>query len=64
MRLGSFFGSAPGSALLGLAALAVLAVLVSPGSPYLGWDYGDPEAAVLGVGLLTTGREANPCSRP
>ena len=47
-----------------MAALAVLAVLVSPGSPYLGWDYGDPEAAVLGVGLLTTGREANPCSRP
>ena len=38
-------------ALLGLAALAVLAVLVSLGSPYLGWDYGDPEAAVLGVGL-------------
>ena len=51
-------------ALLGLAALAVLTVLVSLGSPYLGWDYGDPEAAVLGVGLLTTGREANPCSRP
>ena len=38
-------------ALLGLAALAVLAALVSLGSPYLGWDYGDPETAVLGVGL-------------
>ncbi len=38
-------------AVLGLAALAVFAVLVSLGSPYLAWDYGDPETAVLGVGL-------------
>ena len=28
---------------------AVFAILVASGSPYLGWDYSDPETAVLGV---------------
>lgn len=36
---------------IALAALTVLAavVLFLQGSPYLGWNYGDPETAVLGV---------------
>lgn len=29
--------------------VAILAILAALESPYLGWDYGDPEAAVLGV---------------
>lgn len=28
---------------------AVFSVLISLGSPYLGWDYSDPETAVVGV---------------
>ena len=36
-----------------LALCAVIAVifvvLLQLGSPYMGWDYGDPETAVLGV---------------
>ena len=31
------------------ATAAVFAALMAWGSPYLGWDYGDPEAAVMGV---------------
>lgn len=31
------------------AIAAVFAALALLGSPYLGWDYSDPEAAVLGV---------------
>lgn len=36
-----------------LAAAVVLAALalIALGSPYLGWDYADPEKAVLGVSL-------------
>lgn len=30
---------------------AVFAALEKYGSPYLGWDYGDPETAVVGVGF-------------
>ncbi len=30
---------------------AIFAILLALESPYLGWDYGDPETAVLGVGL-------------
>ena len=30
---------------------ALLAVLLALESPYLGWDYGDPETAVLGTAL-------------
>ncbi len=30
---------------------AVFAALAKYGSPYLGWDYGDPETAVVGVGF-------------
>ena len=33
------------------AIIIVFAVLAAMGSSYLGWDYSDPEAAVLGVGL-------------
>ena len=34
------------------AAIAItFAVLLKSGSPYLGWDYSDPETAVLGVAL-------------
>lgn len=41
---------------LSLIALCVVVLLVAVGlflaqSPYLGWDYGDPEKAVLGVGF-------------
>ena len=32
-----------------VAVIAVFAVLVILNSPYLGWDYSDPETAVLGV---------------
>lgn len=28
---------------------AIFAILLTLGSPYLGWDYSDPETAVLGV---------------
>ena len=31
----------------------VFAVLVVLKSPYLGWDYSDPETAVIGVGFHT-----------
>ena len=39
--------------LLSLCAMitAVFAALIIVSSPYLGWDYSDPEAAVLGVAL-------------
>lgn len=33
------------------ATAAVFAVLLKWKSPYLGWDYGDPETAVLGTAL-------------
>lgn len=29
--------------------IAIFAILLALGSPYLGWDYSDPETAVLGV---------------
>ncbi len=29
----------------------VFGVLILAGSPYMGWDYGDSETAVLGVAL-------------
>ena len=32
-----------------VGVLAVAVILVMVGSPYLGWDYSDPETAVLGV---------------
>ena len=35
--------------ILALVILAITAVLLVMGSPYLGWDYNDPETAVLGV---------------
>ena len=35
--------------LLCAAVAAVFAILVRLNSPYLGWDYGDPETAVAGV---------------
>lgn len=35
--------------ILALVILAITAVLFVMGSPYLGWDYNDPETAVLGV---------------
>lgn len=31
--------------------VAIFAIVSLLGSPYLGWDYGDPEAAVLGVAM-------------
>lgn len=31
--------------------LAISALLIAWGSPYLGWDYSDPELAVVGVAL-------------
>ena len=31
------------------AIVAISAILLALGSPYLGWDYSDPETAVLGV---------------
>lgn len=34
-----------------IAIAAILAVLFRLESPYLGWDYSDPETAVLGVGF-------------
>lgn len=37
--------------LLCIALAAAFALLIREGSPYLGWDYRDPETAVLGVGL-------------
>lgn len=39
--------------LIALCAVIVIisAVLIVLNSPYLGWDYSDPEAAVMGVGL-------------
>ena len=41
--------------LIGLCALLVIiaAFLIAANSPYLNWDYSDPETAVLGVGLHT-----------
>lgn len=39
--------------LLFTATAAILAVLAALGSPYLGWDYSDPETAVAGVCLHT-----------
>lgn len=33
------------------ATAAIFAVLLAAESPYLGWDYGNPETAVLGVGF-------------
>ncbi len=35
--------------LLCAATAAILAILLAIGSPYLGWDYANPETAVLGV---------------
>ena len=35
--------------ILTLVILAMAAVFLVMGSPYLGWDYNDPETAVLGV---------------
>lgn len=35
--------------LLAVAIIAVWVLLIIYGSPYLGWDYGDPERAVVGV---------------
>lgn len=37
------------SILLCAAVVAVFAILIRLNSPYLGWDYGDPETAVAGV---------------
>lgn len=34
-----------------VAIAAIFAVLFALESPYLGWDYGNPETAVLGVGF-------------
>lgn len=34
---------------LGVGTVLLFAVLAVSGSPYLGWDYGDPETAVLGT---------------
>jgi len=34
---------------LGAAVIALFVVLAKLGSPYLGWDYHDPETAVVGV---------------
>ena len=39
--------------LLGAAAALRFAGLTAWDSPYLGWDYGDPETAVLGTALHT-----------
>ena len=38
--------------ILALIILAITAVLLLMGSPYLGWDYNDPETAVLGVAFI------------
>lgn len=38
-------------AFLILAILLIFLVLLVAGSPYLGWDYSDPETAVVGVAL-------------
>ena len=38
-------------ALLILAILSIFVVITVVGSPYLGWDYSDPEIAVVGVAL-------------
>ena len=35
--------------LLAVAIIGVWVILIIYGSPYLGWDYGDPERAVVGV---------------
>lgn len=37
--------------LTGAVILAIFAMIVSAGSPYLNWDYSDPETAVVGVAL-------------
>ncbi len=37
--------------LLCAAIAAIFAVLLALGSPYLGWDYSNPETAVIGVGF-------------
>ena len=34
---------------LGTITLIIFALLASMGSPYLGWDYADPETAVFGA---------------
>ena len=34
---------------LGAATAVLFAVLIALGSPYLGWDYSDPETAVAGT---------------
>lgn len=36
---------------VGVVIIAVSAVLLAAGSPYLAWNYGDPETAVVGVSL-------------
>ena len=33
------------------AIVAIFAIILTSGSPYLGWDYSDPETAVLGVAV-------------
>ncbi len=38
-------------ALLAVAVITILIILVSMDSPYLHWDYNDPEKAVAGVAL-------------
>lgn len=37
--------------LLCAAIVAIFAILLASESPYLGWDYSDPETAVLGVAV-------------
>lgn len=37
--------------MLCVGVIAVFAILLALESPYLGWDYSDPETAVLGVGF-------------
>ena len=34
-----------------ITIIAISAILLAIESPYLGWDYGDPETAVLGVAV-------------
>ena len=35
--------------LLAVVIIAIFALLIKLDSPYLGWDYSDPERAVVGV---------------
>ena len=37
--------------LLGAAVILAFALICAVGSPYLNWDFGDPETAVAGTGL-------------